>query len=274
MQEIYRSNPQVIIYTWADWLREHLAEFAPHSEEAGKEDAPSPDEDEPVSEQEEEDIPHIYHGEPVTDRKSKFQAHLAEVQSLEDVGLVVDYLLRDKKIASAAHPAIRAYRFVDPSSSVMHEHRDDDGEAGAADKILFMMEKMECVNILVVVTRWFGGIMLGADRFKHITNVARELIEKTKPLVEAARAQGNGPKSKLLPAEKVFHRIKWDPEQDSRDYIIGYEDRFVGLMEIDFHEFEVKNEIPFHRIKYFRRGDEVIWDRTKRLDKLSSPTVK
>jgi hypothetical protein len=30
---------------------------------------------------------------------------------------------------------------------------------------------------IVVVSRWYGGIKLGPDRFKHINNVARELLE-------------------------------------------------------------------------------------------------
>jgi putative IMPACT (imprinted ancient) family translation regulator len=32
-------------------------------------------------------------------------------------------------------------------------------------------------NVCVVVSRWFGGIHLGPDRFKHINNAARILLE-------------------------------------------------------------------------------------------------
>lgn len=31
-------------------------------------------------------------------------------------------------------------------------------------------------NVLVVVSRWYGGILLGPDRFKHINNCARNLL--------------------------------------------------------------------------------------------------
>jgi len=31
---------------------------------------------------------------------------------------------------------------------------------------------------MVVVSRWYGGIHLGPDRFKHINNAARELMVK------------------------------------------------------------------------------------------------
>ena len=32
-------------------------------------------------------------------------------------------------------------------------------------------------NVLVIVSRWFGGTHLGADRFKHIGQVARDALE-------------------------------------------------------------------------------------------------
>ena len=32
-------------------------------------------------------------------------------------------------------------------------------------------------DVLVVVTRYFGGTLLGADRFKHINQAARDALE-------------------------------------------------------------------------------------------------
>ncbi len=48
--------------------------------------------------------------------------------------------------------------------------------SGAGDKLLFMMARMDVRNAVVVVSRWYGGIQLGPDRFKHINNVAKEVI--------------------------------------------------------------------------------------------------
>lgn len=36
---------------------------------------------------------------------------------------------------------------------------------------------MDAQNTLVVVTRWFGGIKLGSERWKHINNASRNAIE-------------------------------------------------------------------------------------------------
>lgn len=38
---------------------------------------------------------------------------------------------------------------------------------------------MDVLNVMVVVSRWYGGIHLGPDRFKHINNVARVLLQHT-----------------------------------------------------------------------------------------------
>jgi putative IMPACT (imprinted ancient) family translation regulator len=55
---------------------------------------------------------------------------------------------------------------------------DDDGETAAGSRLLKLLELCHCENVVVVVTRWFGGIQLGPDRFKHINNVARALLDK------------------------------------------------------------------------------------------------
>jgi putative IMPACT (imprinted ancient) family translation regulator len=40
------------------------------------------------------------------------------------------------------------------------------------------MQILEVENVVVVVSRWFGGIHLGPDRFKNINNVARNALEQ------------------------------------------------------------------------------------------------
>jgi putative IMPACT (imprinted ancient) family translation regulator len=44
--------------------------------------------------------------------------------------------------------------------------------------ILFLhLASQEVNNVLVIVTRYFGGIHLGPDRFKHINQAARNALE-------------------------------------------------------------------------------------------------
>ena len=37
---------------------------------------------------------------------------------------------------------------------------------------------VDAMNVVVVVTRWYGGIHLGNDRFRHINNATKELLTK------------------------------------------------------------------------------------------------
>ncbi|KAK3306669.1 2'-5' RNA ligase superfamily-domain-containing protein [Chaetomium strumarium] len=75
-------------------------------------------------------------------------------------------------------------------------------------------------------------------------------------------------------AADVMNRIRWDPQLDSSDYVIGYEDRFAGAQEkaLEAWKSEQTDEefIPQHRILYFRRKSDgrKIWDRRTRWDEL------
>ena len=118
----------------------------------------------------------VYHSEPLTDRKSIFQAHLAQVSSEEDVRIVFDQLKQNKKFALATHN-ISAYRLTIGGKLI--SFRDDDGEDKAGDKLLDLLELMKLEGFLIIVSRWYGGIKLGNDRFKNIVTVAKQLILST-----------------------------------------------------------------------------------------------
>ncbi|GBB97924.1 hypothetical protein RclHR1_00310052 [Rhizophagus clarus] len=73
---------------------------------------------------------------------------------------------------------------------------------------------------------------------------------------------------RLKPAHKIYERLIWDQDCISgANFVIGYEDRFLGIMEATREEFE-SEEIPFHRIRYFKDVEtgQHIWDREKRID--------
>lgn len=117
----------------------------------------------------------IVEGEAVTDRKSKFVAHAAVVHTREEVKEVMDVLLEDSKIAIATHN-IMAYRILMEDGTI-DEQRFDDGEHGAGDKLLFLLDQRGECETMVCVSRWWGGILLGPDRFKHINTRAAEALD-------------------------------------------------------------------------------------------------
>jgi hypothetical protein len=103
----------------------------------------------------------IFSGDIFTDRKSRFQAHLARVYTPQQVQYVLRTIKSDLKIANATHNMV-AFRLSEKN----HEDRDDDGEGGAGDRMLYLMQRMGVLDAVGVVTRWYGGIPLGPDRFK------------------------------------------------------------------------------------------------------------
>lgn len=54
----------------------------------------------------------------------------------------------------------------------------NDGESGAGMVLLNMLRQSDWRNVIVIVTRFYGGKPLGPDRFRHIRAVAREALEK------------------------------------------------------------------------------------------------
>lgn len=51
---------------------------------------------------------------------------------------------------------------------------------------------MKVNNVIVVVSRWFGGVLLGPSRFRLINNTARQLLEQV--CGDAQQADGGGGK--------------------------------------------------------------------------------
>ncbi|XP_057872356.1 uncharacterized protein LOC131078626 isoform X1 [Cryptomeria japonica] len=117
----------------------------------------------------------IVHGVSFTEKRSTFQAHLSPVTGTDQVEMVIGTLLQNRKIAAATHN-IMAYRIAIPEKGTILQDYDDDGETAAGSRLLHLLQIVDATNVVVVVSRWFGGILLGPDRFKHINNAARSLL--------------------------------------------------------------------------------------------------
>ena len=129
------------------------------------------------------DAPEIISGETIVDRKSIFQGHLAYVETEEEVKKVLQTLKENRKIARATHN-IMAYRIAGSRKDTFLQDYDDDGENEAGGRLLHLLQILNAKNVVVIVSRWYGGILLGPDRFKHINNCARELIVKSGIFIE------------------------------------------------------------------------------------------
>lgn len=115
--------------------------------------------------------------DPITDRKSTFVAFAKEVHSVDEAYECLSKLMEDKKCGRANH-AMRAWRVKDLKTSAQYQDCDDDGETAAGSRMLHLMSVMDAWNVMVVCCRWFGGVHIGPDRFKHINSATRDALVK------------------------------------------------------------------------------------------------
>nr|XP_033789742.1 protein IMPACT isoform X2 [Geotrypetes seraphini] len=195
LEEIYVQNlGDSILYQWVEKIREFLtskSESADADIQKITEETEVDEKDEFFTDPqcfqhnlmkmsdfimfEDEELPPVKHGEPITDRRSTFQAHLAPVIHPKQVKMVLNKLYENKKIASATHN-IYAYRIYCEDKLAFLQDCEDDGETAAGRRLLHLMQILDVCNVMVIVSRWYGGILLGPDRFKHINNSARNIL--------------------------------------------------------------------------------------------------
>ena len=92
------------------------------------------------------------------EKKSKFIANLFYIESVEEAENIINKI--KKKYWDSKHNCI-AYRVV--SDGGLIEKSSDDGEPSgtAGSPMLSILQKNNLLNVLVVVTRYFGGVLLG-----------------------------------------------------------------------------------------------------------------
>jgi len=92
------------------------------------------------------------------------------VSSAEDARAFVKDLCRRKKFAKATH---NTWAVLLPDGPL----KNDDGESGAGMVILRMLEREGLEGHIIVVTRWFGGVKLGGDRFRRVQDAVRVYLD-------------------------------------------------------------------------------------------------
>ncbi|KAN0044675.1 hypothetical protein ACTA71_006194 [Dictyostelium dimigraforme] len=77
-------------------------------------------------------------------------------------------------------------------------------------------------------------------------------------------------KERLPSSIEVYNRILHDEQLKDKiqDFIIAYEDRFDGLIEVEL--LKLDEAIPFHRIRQIRHLNQIVWSRSERFYDFSS----
>ena len=118
----------------------------------------------------------------IVEKKSKFIANLFHVESVEEA----ENRIKDikKKYHDARHNCI-AYRVAENGQII--EKSSDDGEPSgtAGGPMLNILQKNNLCNLVIVVTRYFGGILLGTGGLvRAYSEVTQQAIEKSTKVIK------------------------------------------------------------------------------------------
>ncbi|KAG6837802.1 hypothetical protein H0H93_016170 [Arthromyces matolae] len=113
----------------------------------------------------------VFASNSIRHRKSTFIAHAASLNSSDHLLVTLTQITALPALKRATH-CMYAYR-VGGSFG-----QNDGGESGAGDRLARLLDLSRCDNVLVVVSRWYGGVKLGSDRWKCISTVAKDALHK------------------------------------------------------------------------------------------------
>jgi poly(A) polymerase Pap1/uncharacterized protein (UPF0248 family)/exonuclease III len=114
-----------------------------------------------------------------------------------------------------------------------------------------------------------------SEEGSKVTEPAPKLVDQGEVHISVAQTPGRrkSPLNSLRPAQDIISRIHWDPALSVDDFVIGYEDRFVGVKEISLAKWKSEQTddefIPRHRIVWVKRVGEregIVWDRRSKVD--------
>ena len=111
----------------------------------------------------------------IVEKKSKFIANIFHIESREEAEQIISNI--KKEYYDARHNCF-AYSFYDEKSMQIYTRSSDDGEPSgtAGVPILSVVNGNNLVNVLIIVTRYFGGILLGTGGLVRAYKEAAEKV--------------------------------------------------------------------------------------------------
>ncbi|KAB5595220.1 thiamine biosynthesis protein [Ceratobasidium theobromae] len=153
-----------------------------------------------------------FKSECIQAKDSTFQARLFSLDSPAPVSSILAYMRRQYPDFQH-HMAAWRYLVLKPGMTGLEgDHAfepekgcEDDGESRGGKTILDVLERTGLSDVLVVVSRRFGGTMLGPARFTHIADCARAVCTAMFEREQAAERAS-------LVADLVAQLREWDTE--------------------------------------------------------------
>ncbi|KAJ1310522.1 hypothetical protein OPQ81_007252 [Rhizoctonia solani] len=154
----------------------------------------------------------VFKSEPLQIKDSTFQARLFSLESPAQTPKILAHMRRQYPDFQH-HMSGWRYLVLKPGMTGLegedafevHQGWDDDGEKQGGKAVVDVIEKMGLCDVVVVVSRRFGGTLLGTARFSHITDCTRAvctaMYQREKAAERASRV-----------ADLVAQLREWDTE--------------------------------------------------------------
>ena len=168
------------------------------------------------------------------EKKSKFIANLFYIESVKEAEEIINKI--KKKYFDARHNCI-AYRVLEKNRLI--EKSSDDGEPSgtAGAPMLSILQKNNLKNVLVIVTRYFGGILLGTGGLvRAYSNSLLQAIEISKKVEKCY-----GQELKVVLDYNEFENFKYYCKNNKINIVDNqYLENIVCKIEV---EEQVKNQL-------------------------------
>ncbi len=168
----------------------------------------------------------------ITEKKSKFIANLFYIENVEEAEKLIKQT--KKKYHDAKHNCI-AYRVIDKGQMI--EKSSDDGEPSgtAGQPMLSILQKNNLSNILVIVTRYFGGILLGTGGLvRAYSNSLLSAIEKSEKEIKCL-----GQEILVELDYNEFENFKYYCKKNGINIIkVEYQEYIECIISLEFHKKE------------------------------------
>jgi poly(A) polymerase len=78
-------------------------------------------------------------------------------------------------------------------------------------------------------------------------------------------------KQRMATINEVYNRIIWDPNLNRNTFVAGFHERVADeIREKPLAQWDDNSDIPWHRVRYIRCGETIVWDREQRIDLVST----
>lgn len=176
------------------------------------------------------------------EKKSKFIANLFYVENSEEADKIIKET--KKKYFDARHNCI-AYRVIENNRLI--EKSSDDGEPSgtAGAPMLNILQKNNLVNVLIIVTRYFGGILLGTGGLvRAYSSSLMQAIEYSEKVEKCL-----GQEMEILLEYSEFENFKYYCKNNKINIVDSrYSDNIVCRIELEevtkqklVQDFDIKN---------------------------------